>query len=75
MATAAPAAAMAGPPGSAEELKARQAELEKLIDKAAEAGDIATANQLMEEQKSVEEQLKNVDVDPAKAAWMAKQGK
>ena len=66
---------MAGPPGSAEELKARQEELEKLIDKAAEAGDIATANQLMEEQKSVEEQLKAVDVDPAKAAWMAKQGK
>ena len=56
-------------------LRQRVQQLERQIDEAAGSGDYGRANQLMEEQRQVEDQLaaSGADVDPAKAAWLAKQ--
>ena len=52
----------------------RKEELERQIDAASGAGEYGRANQLLEEQRQVEDQLKasGADVDRAKAAWLAK---
>ena len=56
------------------DLRLRKEELERQIDAASGAGEYGRANQLLEEQRQVEDQLKasGADVDPAKAAWLAK---
>ena len=56
------------------DLRLRKEELERQIDAASGAGEYGRANLLLEEQRQVEDQLKasGADVDPAKAAWLAK---
>jgi phage shock protein A len=66
--------------GGGGDLQSRAKELEAQIEAAKAAGDYTTANALLKEQTTVEEQLKGSGVvnnaDPeaaAKAAWLARQ--
>ena len=57
------------------DLRSRKEELERQIDAASGAGEYGRANQLLEEQRQVEDQLKasGADVDPAKAVALEHQ--
>ena len=56
------------------DLRSRKEELERQINAASGAGEYGRANLLLEEQRQVEDQLQVsvADLDPDKAAWLAK---